>query len=285
MAPRALLGPAASVILAAAFCQQCGGRAEVTSTTDAGPDGGVGLMDGGNSSDPCTVSGVRICGGECRWLDNAQCPGGGCTALTALDGTALSVGICWSDTPEGHLACAACGDGSACMQRGSAGLVCVPASVCERLWELGSRDVCRYADKERFDGRPLPIPSGCPAGASPITCGGACPACALGTAHRCVGRSPDHPFGVCPPIPSTADPNSAASIPTCSLTGSTYAEPCPPSSGQSHYVCGVFRTPGSEQDVAKQYGLCMGQDLCVATGSALPGGMDCFDASGVRVGP
>ena len=140
-------------------------------------------------------------------------------------------------------------------------LECVPVDVCVALWNLGARDVCRYADKSRFDDRPLPHATGCPKPAGQYhACGGECAPCEI--ADRCVGVSPDHPFGLC---------NGDA------MSGYDSAFSC----GHGCAVCAVFDVPAFDFKLAFQYGVCMASvDACLDFASRLPGGLGCYDATG-----
>ena len=232
---------------------------------------------------PCVASGVRICGGGCPSLDSTQCPGG-CQPVSTVDGAHSDIGVCWSDLAKAGVSCAVCNDGEACLQRSPGALVCVPEDLCAHIWDLGAQNVCRYADKSTFDDRPLPTPGACPSAATAIICGGGCPACPVNGEHRCVGRSPDHPFGICPPAISGMDPNEPTSVSTCSLSAGNYAVPCPQLS-TGPFACAVFHAGASDQAAAMLYGLCVGSDLCAATARALPGGLDCYNPAGRLMSP
>jgi hypothetical protein len=272
------------IILIAAAAPACGGTLSIGST-DAGQEASTeaGAPDAG---DRCAPDGVRICAPEdgCPDLTGSSCPGVGCMGLNAVDGGATSDGVCWSDLQDlGDVSCAACNDGQSCIGRGVE-LRCVPNDVCRAFWDLGIRDVCTYADKHAYDGRALPPePASCPIPAGEgYLCGGACGACRNDEAQRCVGRSPDHPTGVCVWLPAVADPHDPSTIPTCALSATGYAVACPPS--PAGLVCGVFGATGPADTArSKQYGLCMPSDMCRTIANALPGGFGCYSSEGILV--
>jgi hypothetical protein len=239
----------------------------------------------GTSYPPCAPANVRICGVSCPQLDATQCQGGGCENVSSLAGTPASAGVCFSDDRDAGLSCAVCADGEACLQRDPDHLVCIPVEVCQRLWDLGVRDVCRYADKSAFDGRPLPSRTDCPSDATRTMCGGSCPPCfPVSGAAACIGRSPDHPFGLCPSVGSVADDADPQRYFVCSLVGTTYAEACPPTdpSFNAPYACAVFHTSEADVPAAKKYGLCIPPDNCRETAAAFPGGLDCYGPDGTE---
>jgi hypothetical protein len=273
------LGPLA--VLVALW--SCGGRvggASAPADGTVGPDGGS--APGSASPQSCVAGGVRLCGGACKWLDGATCPPSGCEAISGLGGETSAAGVCWSDDPEATVSCATCADGDACLQRSSSALVCVPADVCYSLWREGYQNVCRYADKAAFDDRPLPVATGCPAGAPPVVCGGDCPACGSSLGTRCIGRSPDHPFGLCAELENDSNPADPGLLRTCSLVGNKYRVGCPwgGSSSAPSYSCAVFRTGPADQAAAKAAGLCMRAEACQAAAVTLPGGLDCYGENG-----
>jgi hypothetical protein len=261
----------------------CAGRTEVSGTGSgggagfggsgntgggAGGTGGVGALGG---STCVTAEGVRFCGGkqaECGWLDATQCPGGGCAAPydRELGGDAVA-GLCFSDLPDKAIrSCQMCNDGEVCLERKPGQLYCVPEGVCARLWLLGARGVCRYADLGAYDARPLSVLAACP-GAAPSArlCGGPCEEHCVGS--PCTGRSPDHPQGFCP----------ATDDEWCALSGSDYVYQC----STAFAVCGFFRHAGAaNQSAARQYGQCFWKSQCLALAKGLPGGFECYDAEG-----
>ena len=262
----------------------CGGKAH-SSTLDVAPTAGA---DGSTmpSHPPCaSADGIRLCGGvaACPWLDVSECPGAGCTAASDINSGAISTGgICWSDLPDkGVFDCSQCSDGEVCIQRDAQRLICVSAAVCEALWDDGLRDVCRYADKSPYDHQTLPEPSGaCPGGPHSRACGGACPACVGG--GPCVGRSPGRPFGVCN-VPSAEVPASdPGAFESCSHDSiGPLARWCDPHDSREVAACAVFKIAGADMSVSNRYGVCVAADICAATVSGFPGGLDCFDAAGV----
>lgn len=267
----------------------CGGRQSATEMQDASLPGDA--MEPTDGSRCETSSGVRICQqqGVCPWLDAPVCPGAGCTSPLALDdGGTSATGVCWSDVSgKATVSCATCDDGEACIQRTAGEFVCVPVDVCAALFAMGSTDVCLYADKHRYDGRALPPQTAaCPSGLSGTgaLCGGTCGSCRPDEAARCIGRSPDHPIGVCawlPPVTSTTDPSR---IPTCALAaGPTYDRPCPTDLGVMNLSCGVFSASGADIPFARRYGICLPPDICSSIAHALPGGFECYDPAGQRL--
>jgi len=245
-------------------------------------------MDGGSGdaafADPCRPAGARICAPEqgCAAL-GAACPGAGCTNVDTLAGGATPDGVCWSDLADlGDVACASCDDGQSCIRRGSV-LRCVPNEVCHAFWALGIRNVCTYADKHVYDDRLLPPePTSCPATTVPgsgVLCGGACASCRPDQAQRCVGRSPDHPVGICEPLNPQSDVLDPATYPTCSIVSGQYVRSC-----EGSWVCGVFYSDApTDTVIAKQYGLCMQLDACTNLANSLPGGFGCYGAQATLV--
>lgn len=142
----------------------------------------------------------------------------------------------------------------------------MPESLCARLWLLGVRGVCRYADLARYDGRPLSSLSVCPSLAPfPQLCEGPCPTCTAELHQPCTGRSPDHLQGFCfSPLWTW-----------CAHDGEKYVQPCPEKS-----LCGVFRVSLADSAVARMHGQCMAPHHCLALSTHLPGGFDCYDGEG-----
>ncbi len=222
-----------------------------------------------------SASGVRICGAGCPPLDLSQCKGYGCTDAIDDDGATATAGICWSDTRETNFLCDNCDTGDACLARTDDRLECVPADVCAALWDRGETNVCRYADKRRYDHQQLPVGTGCPSKAGEWhACGGDCPTCPDGT--RCDGVSPYHPFGICHGAfnsISPYDPNVVCSNPAFCGTGGV------------NMVCAVLNVPDADLVVAFQYGICMDPKSCADFASRFPGGLTCYDAAMHRVAP
>ncbi len=242
---------------------------ETTSSSTAGGAAGTGA----SHPDCATANAVRLCGGSkaCAWLGPPTCPGTGCTA--ALDVNAFTpsgAGVCWADVDDAAARqCVACRDGDVCVQRYDDQLVCVAEEVCAGLWDLGATTVCRYADKVRYDRRPLPSATGCPSTGQIHFCGGGCPPCP-GT-MGCTGRSPDHPFGLCVPMTAQGEFQGVA----CSNT----AAECHP--GQfNDTACGVFSVPTVDDSAARRYGVCLDRKGCLIIRDALPGGFRCLDKFG-----
>lgn len=248
-----------------------GGAGTAASGGTAGAAGGAA----GAGSGPCeTPEGIRLCGGECDWLDAEDCPAG-CSAVYDRAAAGDSpFGLCFADlTDLGNRPCFACRDGEVCVQRARDVAVCVPESVCAGLWALGARDVCRYADYASYDGRPVPEPpASCPAEPDGQQdpgqmCGGACGACLLADEYPCTGRSPEHPQGFCRSYEGSC--RAAAGDNDCADT----------------WLCAVFRVPTPDAPTARASGHCFGRDTCLELAVTLPGGVDCYDAAGNVVPP
>lgn len=235
------------------FCIACGGKVLVYGGEgDAGPT--------------CTVAGARICGGTCGVL--SDCPGS-CVTLVEGDGSLSTYGVCFSDlSDKGTTACALCDSGEGCVERAPDVFVCVPLDLCGDLEKLGARNVCWYADKSPFDGRPIVAPASCSdpeINHVPSMCGGACGRCATqyGALDRCVGQGPDHPAGMC------VYGNFGGPVwPTCTADGSV---PCP-----AEGACAFFAAPPADPGVANENGVCLDYDECHELHSALPGGIECI---------
>lgn len=271
---RVVLALAGSLALAALSLSGCAGRSETDGGDAAGGSAGGGLGGlGAFGGDPCrSVDGVRLCGGTaaaCGWVGADECPGGGCARPfdRVLGGEAVA-GLCFSDLADnGSRPCWGCNDGEVCVEREKDELVCVPASVCASLWELGAKGVCRYADLSAYDGRPLPILSKCPSSKpESLLCGGACSGCPGVGPPACTGRSPDHPQGFCTSFEAW-----------CALSGTEYVQSC------AQGYCGVFHVAPADQPAALRYGRCLGLPYCEMLAEELPGGFDCYDKSGSLV--
>jgi hypothetical protein len=279
---RAFTTTIASLALAAA----CGGaRSDIN---DPGT-GGIDTSSDGGPLNACAPAGVRLCGAGCPELLEADaanevdvanvCPGYGCLrADSTTDFTPSAAGVCWADaTADARYACGECPDGDVCLQKSTSELVCVPEDVCRALWLLGVRDVCRYADFAPYDDRPVPqSTSTCPLPPSPhLLCGGQCGNCDVGV--QCVGRSPDHPFGVCRNIDihlPTPQPSDFMSCDECLASTPQYAT----------WACAVF-DGSAPLSTREQGGFCLELGDCLAVGGSIPGGASCYDASHHRLGP
>lgn len=256
------------------------------SVGDAGFETGA---DGGPLS-LCEPDGIRICGASCPELATPDsgdiaadaagyCPGVGCLSSEDIQSdAAAAAGVCWADMKSiAQFPCGACNDGEVCLEQATTGLVCVPEDVCRALWDLGVRDVCRYADFHPYDGRPLPTPtSSCPpAPAGFEVCGATCDACDQG--ERCVGRSPDHPFGIC------RDEFSATG------TAPTDFKRCWDTLGHlaptSGYGCAAFATSVGDESLAKEWAVILRTADCLAIAPTFPGGLRCYDPSGQLLNP
>lgn len=227
----------------------CGGAvtADPYEHGDAAPDAqdsDVHLGDAGDTSssgDPCrTASGIRLCGGECPALTDAECPGLGCVPVIDRETDApVGIGVCLADLPAPVAPCWMCSDGRTCSHLQGQGIVCVDEDVCVALHALGFGRGCRYADFSPYDGRPLKVETtDCPK----RSCGPGCGACENG--GSCSGRSADFGYGFClpkqDPIPCHASDAPSAECPSC-LTWL-------PSTGGD--------------DVALQFGVCVADPLC-----------------------
>ena len=170
-------------IVVVALIVACGGRSAID-------DGGPVKLDL-----QCTSSeGVRLCGGPCQ--EPFECPGRGCTAPIAFDGTPAAVGVCWADAPSAIRPCNVCHDGEGCLERRPGEHYCVPIGACLALASAGERDVCRYPDLTPYVPKLGPTAAAtCPdqPNDGAFICGGTCTSCL----DDCRGRSPTHPVGIC----------------------------------------------------------------------------------------
>jgi hypothetical protein len=281
LSPRAAAVAALAVALGVAGA--CGGRTGGDGSAGSAGGGGAGgsggtAAQGGvgalGGSTCVTAEGVRLCGGghgECGWMNNDECPGGGCALPYDRErGGDAVAGLCFSDLEDAaSRPCLHCQDGEVCIERKPGELYCVPESVCARLWLLGAHGVCRYADLAAYDARPLPVLAECPS-TEPAArlCEGPCPKCPW-SQSSCVGRSPDHPQGFC----------TSANFDWCALGAKgEYIQACTPGE-----LCGVFRHTGSDYAVARLHGRCSSADSCLARAQLLPGGFDCYDSEGKLV--
>lgn len=261
----------------------CGARTDLVAPDET--DGGGIEAEAGDGPDgrdheggflACrSADGIRFCGGTpatCPWLPSPECPGYGCVPAHDRDDlqTAAAGGVCWADsTDKGNTPCWDCADGDVCIQRDADHLVCTSFEVCQALWELGVRNVCRYADKRPFDGRALPGQSGACPGPRGI-CGAGCYDCGFNA--PCTGRSPDHPYGVCAGV--------GPGGPCVLRVDGSYEVGC-----YDKYACAVFDVPSADEAVARAYGVCMTPDDCVSAAAHLPGGLRCYDHSGHQTAP
>ncbi len=288
---------ALTLALVAAASLACGSTVVIDGTGAAGEgaaDGtaasgaGASASGGFASHAPCmSADGVRVCGGDedCPELAPPECPGFGCTSALDRDDFEPSVaGVCWADVDgAAGLQCHACRDGEACVQRYPDQLVCVSVTVCEALWDLGARDVCRWADKSRYDHQPLPpAPSTpCPEGEHGFMCGGSCGDCQ--DDERCTGRSPSHPYGICA-FHAKAGPNPEVQVPRCIMNEQgDVIESC--SQPSSSPLCAVFETAPEDASAAHRYGVCLFDVVCLHLAEVLPGGLRCYDVHGNQVAP
>ena len=77
-----------------------------------------------------------------------------------------------------------------------------------------------------------------------------------------------------------SDPNDTSGFPKCSIGATNVA--CPPSSASYPYACAIY--PG-DPVVADATGICIERSACVGLSSELPGGIDCYDAGGIKLNP
>lgn len=244
----------------------CSGR---VITQQGGTGGAAGAAGSAGETGSCvTPSGVRLCGAGCGWLDAPDCPGLGCArGEDIMTGKAVDAGVCLPDI-GGDITgqCWDCPDGDACFDQNGVGLVCVPLEVCRELWLLGVKNVCRYADKSAYDGRPLADPgSKCP---DPNEmCGGHC-GCAFPGLRSCTGRSADRRLGICV--------STDLGYVRCQVSPGK-SNDCPALGGRT--VCGVFENAG-DQSAALAYGACLYPDSCRYLRAHLPGGFLCYDRNG-----
>lgn len=254
----------------------CGGRTTLDEPTEDAS--AAGHMDA--SAPDCAPQGVHVCGGACGPV--AGCGGAACAPVLMGGDDASAFGICWGDlADQGTTPCALCDDGEGCVERAPLSFVCVPLPVCSALVALGATDACWYGDKLAFDGGAVAPATGCPDDPTDLLCGGDCPACPLATLARCVGRGPNHPFGICPATSSVVDRNEVSGVPLCTGDG-TVACPVLPT---YPYACAVFPNPPGDPRVAPWTGFCLSADLCATLSTSLPGGLWCYDASGTRTAP
>jgi hypothetical protein len=234
-------------------CVACGARsgieAEVLSNQDAAAP-----------HSPCTsADGVRICGGACPPIAPPACPGFGCTPAFSLATHAQSfAGVCWTDRfDKSARPCGACANGEVCIHRGDLELVCTSRDVCDTLWDLGARDVCRYTDLSPYDRKPIATSHAtCPV--DHVSCGESCLECSI-----CTGRSPSRVFGIC---------------------NAQYGMFDPPWTCSNHCAqnCAAFEGPSIPTNLALAYGLCLPSADCLRLGRVL--GVGCY-SNGTRVGP
>ena len=266
----------------------CGGRTSSPETgmADASAlEAATGWVDGAATStfdgaDPCSPGGVRLCGGACGKAEGCV----NCTPLLTGSGSIARYGVRWSDLGDlGSTPCALCDDGQGCVRLSPDRFVCVPLDACGALLALGAGDVCWYGDKVAFDGAAVGVASGCPDDSTKNVCGGDCPPCYSDTLSRCVGRGPDHPFGICPDLLAGGSATDVSNYPTCSV-GAKEMVPCPNAS-YANYACAVSPYPPGASAVAPLTGLCLDATECSSLAKSLPGGLWCFNSSGVRVAP
>lgn len=240
--------------------------------------------------DACkSASGVRICGGTrpCPPIPAPECPGYGCTdGFDFVADAAANGGICAADLPDlGDTPCYACPDGDECFARSPDDLVCVPADVCDALWDEGIRNVCFYADKSRYDHRVIPpAAADCPGGAAGVLCGGGCGTCNTPPqTTRCTGRSPDRSHGLCALDVEFKEPSAPGAFEPCSLpaNGGAPLAWCKLFSGST---CAVFaHSDPIEQAQAKKNAFCISRSMCVSIASVA--GIECYDEFGTQIAP
>lgn len=273
------------VILSASSALACGARSDIDGNDLGGQSSDAGAGDSAQFADHSlcvSASGTRLCGGDppCPEIPAHVCPGYGCQHSADIDsGAAARGGICLSDLPDqGRFPCFACNDGEACLTRPNGDLVCVPIDVCHALWDIGVRDVCRYADKTVYDDRPLdssdpPCPDKT---VGSFLCGGKCGGCGLSFPNaRCSGRSATRRFGFC----KGEENASVDAIRTCDaprLTGPTvWCDPQYPAT----WVCGIYKNGSAVDDVSRKYAAsCLGEAECKKLRPLM--GIECFNRFG-----
>ena len=249
---RRLGGAASSVAVLVA----CGAR------TDPGL-AGKAMLDSGVSHPPhaaCeSADGIRLCGSGCPELPSPDCPGWGCTRAYDIRSFApAEAGVCWSDAPDKSARhCPKCNADELCIQRAPDNIVCTSTYVCEALWDLGVRDVCRFTDGSAYDGKAIADGGACPHKSVYGLCGGSCASCGLGDVY-CVGRSSSHPFGLC--MRNTYDAN----ISHCDW-------PC----GSQANSCAVMSVASGDHGAARRFGVCIDVASCAALAPFVVGGMSC----------
>jgi hypothetical protein len=235
----------------------------------------------------CSVDGIRICGGDCPWLDPPACPGYGCTpALNRVTFNQEIAGVCWADMGDAEL-CQSCADGEVCVQRSTSQLLCTGIDVCNALIRLGAGDACRYADKSAYTGAALATPVGpCPSTTPGALCGGACGQCPSWTYDHCTGRSFDRPWGVCPYLKLTGGTRQPDDVDSCAVDASgRWVRPCElPTILNGPYPeeearCLVFDVAPADMEAARAWGLCSPRSVCQAAAHAA-GHIHCFRSDG-----
>lgn len=227
-----------------------------------------------HDGDPCLAAGARLCGGACPELPAPECPGYGCThTLSTVTEQETAAGVCWSELADrGTRLCpAGCADGEVCARRDGDELVCVPEEVCFDLLALGGGDGCVYADLTRYDGEALgPQPDDCPPGGAGLLCGG------CGCPGRCIGRSPDTPWGLCvradrPLTGCSLHPTEAQFVSSCFYASLGIGQ---------EPVCMLFDVEPSS--FARANGVCVSRERCLAL-AALTGRLQCYDYQAERI--
>ncbi len=153
-----------------------------------------------------------------------------------------------------------CLDGNYCMAlvwHWPDNFVCSPPDM-KRLYEQnGAADRIHYADWSTYTGDALPTPATCPTLPGVPLCGGPCAPC--GTAQRCTGRSPLHPYSLCVPEVGNLNPGCSTAKPAC----------------PAGHSCFTFKVDSASQPLADSHGYCMPTADCQAAASSLPGGGSC----------
>lgn len=195
-------------------------------------------------------AGVLVCGGPNACPDDTS----KCGCLLPVNG---GVGICATQVDDKD--CVVAGDGFVCIETDFPNL----GDWYEGPFDLGvlfaangAAARVRYADDGAWTGDPLPVPSSCPTMQNGFLCGGACGNCPAN--HRCHGRSPLHPVGIC--VPQFGDSfndscNSAAN------------QPC----FHADDACFSYKVEPEAQAFADALSICLPSAFCAELSQSLPG--------------
>jgi hypothetical protein len=255
-----------TISLASVLCivAACGGRTEQSVGDDGGDSGSsagdadVLVGDSSAANSPCvSVSGFAVCGGP-----NDCFPPSPQTMQSACGDCSLSpdfsVTLCLNSAVPNLSSSAFADDGEVYVEDALQGQWdAYPYEVGALFAANGAADRVRYADWYLWSGAPLPVPTSCPTFSDFAICGGDCGTCDAG--DFCTGRSPEHPYGVCLPVPTdttNCDP------------GHSWA--CPAGT-----ACAVLQSSADGQSEADAHGVCVTSAACTAIAASLPGGAIC----------